>query len=58
MRIFAGVQPGVTKDEGLQVLESAAIKAGGPDVTLDYAGESRQIRPHSQERVDSPHCYQ
>jgi multidrug efflux pump len=37
------VQPGVTKAEGLQVLEDAA-RASGSEVTLDYAGESRQIR--------------
>jgi multidrug efflux pump len=39
-----GVQPGVTKDEGLRVLEDAARAAAGPGVVLDYAGESRQIR--------------
>ena len=44
VRVFAGVQPGVTKDEGLRVLEDAAVAAGGKDVTVDYAGESRQIR--------------
>jgi multidrug efflux pump len=44
VRIFGGVQPGVTKEEGLRVLEDAARKAGGLGVTLDYAGESRQIR--------------
>jgi multidrug efflux pump len=44
VRVFAGVQPGVTKDEGLRVLEEAAAAAGGNDVTVDYAGESRQIR--------------
>ncbi len=43
-RIFGGVAPGVTKDQGLRVLEEAARKAGGTAVTLDYAGESRQIR--------------
>ncbi|WP_129647753.1 efflux RND transporter permease subunit [Peristeroidobacter agariperforans] len=43
-RIFGGVQPGVTKDEGLRVLEAAAKKAGGENVLIDYAGESRQIR--------------
>src|SRR5687767_3566386 len=43
-RIFGGVKPGVTKAEGLQVLEDAANKAGGKDVQIDYAGESRQIR--------------
>ncbi len=43
-RIFGGVQPGVTKEEGLRVLEAAAKKAGGENVLIDYAGESRQIR--------------
>ncbi len=44
VRIFGGVQPGVTKEEGLSVLESAATAARGPGVLLDHAGESRQIR--------------
>jgi multidrug efflux pump len=44
VRVFGGVQPGVTKEEGLRVLEQAARAAGGPGVVLDYAGESRQIR--------------
>jgi multidrug efflux pump len=44
VRIFGGVQPGVTKEEGLRVLEQAAAAVGGPDVVLDHAGESRQIR--------------
>ncbi|MGH8615361.1 MAG: efflux RND transporter permease subunit, partial [Gammaproteobacteria bacterium] len=43
VRIFGGVNPGVTKEEGLRVLETAAT-AGGPGVVLDHAGESRQIR--------------
>jgi multidrug efflux pump len=38
------VQPGITKAEGLDLLENAAIAAGSKDVTIDYAGESRQIR--------------
>jgi multidrug efflux pump len=42
VRVFGGVKPGVTKEEGLAVLEAAAIKV--PSVTLDHAGESRQIR--------------
>jgi multidrug efflux pump len=41
-RVFGGVQPGVTKEEGLQVLEKAAKSTSGVD--MDYAGESRQIR--------------
>jgi multidrug efflux pump len=44
VRVFGGVKPGVTKEEGLRVLETAAAAAGGPRVVLDYAGESRQIR--------------
>jgi multidrug efflux pump len=44
VRVFGGVQPGVTKEEGLRVLEEAAAKAGGSEISLDHAGESRQIR--------------
>jgi multidrug efflux pump len=43
-RVFGGMQPGVTKEEGLRVLENAARKAGGESTLIDYAGESRQIR--------------
>src|SRR5687767_7231200 len=42
VRVFGGVRPGVTKEEGLAVLEAAAAKV--PSVTMDHAGESRQIR--------------
>jgi multidrug efflux pump len=44
VRVFGGVKPGVTKEEGLRVLEAAAAAASGPRVIVDYAGESRQIR--------------
>jgi multidrug efflux pump len=44
VRVFGGVNPGVTKEEGLRVLEEAAAAAGGQGVIVDYAGESRQIR--------------
>jgi multidrug efflux pump len=44
VRVFAGVNPGVTKEEGLRVLEQAALQAGGGRVIIDHAGESRQIR--------------
>jgi multidrug efflux pump len=44
VRLFGGVQPGVTKEEGLRVLEAAAAAAAGPAIVLDHAGESRQIR--------------
>ena len=44
VRVFGGVKPGVTKEEGLRVLEQAALAVGGPGITMDHAGESRQIR--------------
>ena len=44
VRIYGGVNPGVTKDEGLRVLENAAKAAAVPGMTIDYGGESRQIR--------------
>src|SRR4051812_17153162 len=44
VRVFGGVKPGVTKEEGLRVLEDAARKAAGTGVIIDYVGESRQIR--------------
>jgi multidrug efflux pump len=44
VRVFGGVKPGITKEEGLRVLETAAAAAGGARVVLDHAGESRQIR--------------
>jgi len=44
VRIFGGVNPGVTKEEGLRVLENAVAAARTPGMVVDYAGESRQIR--------------
>lgn len=44
VRIFGGVAPGTTKEAALSVLEDAARKAGGADIAMDHAGESRQIR--------------
>jgi multidrug efflux pump len=46
VRVFGGVAPGVTKEEGLRVLELAAA-AADPDAGIDYAGESRQLRKES-----------
>ncbi|MCP9463106.1 MAG: efflux RND transporter permease subunit, partial [Nitrospira sp.] len=43
VRVFGGLKPGVTKEEGLRVLEAAAAPLS-PLVHLDYAGESRQLR--------------
>ncbi len=44
VRINAAVFPGVTKSSGLDVLEQIAKDVAGPAVSLDYAGESRQIK--------------
>lgn len=44
VKVFGGVVPGVTKEEGLRVLETAAKESSGPGTSIDYAGESRQIR--------------
>jgi multidrug efflux pump len=44
VKVYGGVRPGVTKEEGLRVLETAALHTNGPAVVLDHAGESRQIR--------------
>ncbi len=44
VKVFGGVLPGVTKAEGLDVLENAARHVGKPGTAIDYAGESRQIR--------------
>lgn len=44
VRVFGAVNPGVTKEEGLAVLENAAAGLNAPGLTIDHAGESRQIR--------------
>jgi multidrug efflux pump len=51
VKIFGGVLPGVTKEEGLQVFEQAAAAVQKPGVTMDYAGESRQIRNEASSLV-------
>ncbi len=43
-RVYGGVVPGVTKAQGLQVMEEAAAKILPPGFSLDFAGESRQIK--------------
>jgi multidrug efflux pump len=43
-KVFGGVAPGVTKEEGLRTVETAAAAAVKPGMTIDHAGESRQIR--------------
>jgi multidrug efflux pump len=47
VKIYGGVLPGITKEQGLRTLEDAAAKifaASSEPFSLDYAGESRQIR--------------
>ncbi|MEZ6038847.1 MAG: efflux RND transporter permease subunit, partial [Planctomycetota bacterium] len=53
VKIYGGVAPGVTKEEGLRVLEEAARAVAGPDVSIDYAGESRQIRHEGSSLVET-----
>jgi multidrug efflux pump len=43
-RVFGGVIPGNTKADALATLEEAAKSILPADYTIDYAGESRQIR--------------
>lgn len=43
-RIFAEVIPGTTKEQGLSTLEDIAESLLPSTYTIDYAGESRQIR--------------
>jgi multidrug efflux pump len=43
-RIYAGVIPVYTKEQGLQAVEDAAAAILPDNYVVDYAGESRQIR--------------
>ena len=43
-RIFAGLIPGTTKEQGLATLETIAAEVLPDTYSLDYAGESRQLR--------------
>jgi multidrug efflux pump len=43
-RVFGGVAPGITKAAALETLETAARSILPADYTVDYAGESRQLR--------------
>jgi multidrug efflux pump len=44
MTIQGAIVPGVSIDEGLQVLENLAAEILPPGFAIDYAGESRQLR--------------
>ncbi|MEM7278827.1 MAG: efflux RND transporter permease subunit, partial [Pseudomonadota bacterium] len=43
-RVYGGLIPGVTKEQGLATLEQAAAEILPIDYGIDYAGESRQLR--------------
>lgn len=43
-RVLGGVLPGTTKEQALSTLEAAAAEILPDGYTLDYAGESRQLR--------------
>ena len=51
VKVFGGMLPGRTKEEGLAVLEAAARSVAGTSITIDYAGESRQIRREASSLV-------
>ncbi len=44
VKIFAAVFPGITKEQGLRTLETIADDVIDSSASLDYSGESRQIR--------------
>ncbi|MCX5691321.1 MAG: efflux RND transporter permease subunit, partial [Planctomycetota bacterium] len=44
VKVYGGVAPGVTKEEGLRTLENAARAMLPASYSIDYAGESRQLR--------------
>lgn len=43
-RVFGAVYPGLTKEQGLSVIEGIARELTTGVATLDYVGESRQLR--------------
>lgn len=43
-RLYGGVIPGTTKEQALQVMEQTAMNVLPVDYTIDYAGESRELR--------------
>ena len=43
-RLYGGVVPGTTKEQGLAALEKAAAEVLPASYSIEYAGESRQIR--------------
>ncbi len=52
-KIYGGVAPGVTKEEALRALETAAKGILPAGYSFDYAGESRQMRSESSSLVST-----
>lgn len=50
-RIFGGILPHVTKEQSLSVVEDIAAQLLPKEYTIDYAGESRQIRKEGNTMV-------
>ncbi len=50
-RIYGGVLPGTTKEQGLAAVEEIAKEVLPLDYSIDYAGESRQIRQEGSSLV-------
>jgi multidrug efflux pump len=52
-KVFGVLAPGVTKEEALSALETAAKQIVPPGYAIDYAGESRQMRSESTTLVST-----
>ncbi len=50
-RVYGGLIPGVTKEQGLAALEQAALEILPRGYAIDYAGESRQLRTEGNTMV-------
>jgi multidrug efflux pump len=50
-KVFGAAAPGVTKEEALSALENAARAILPPNYSIDYAGESRQMRKEASSLV-------
>lgn len=50
-RIYGGIAPGVTSDQALAALESAALEVLPQNYVIDYAGNSRQLRAEGNSMI-------
>lgn len=51
-RIFAGVLPHITKEQGLTAIEDIASQLLPKNYSIDYAGESRQLRKEGNTMIN------